>query len=171
MDGRARPLSRRATTGCVVPIFRANSSCVRPARFLTSITVDARTNSSSSASQAFRYLALSFHPLPVHVRYACHGATSIIELISHETSQIAPQNSTPARQPHLPSHRRPSACLACGSPTRSSPMSSMSFAMRASRTRMSSGKASTSASTVSFRVSTTQPMSQYIKKDMFWSPD
>ena len=27
MDGRVRPLSSRAMTGCVVPIFRASSSC------------------------------------------------------------------------------------------------------------------------------------------------
>ena len=29
MDGRERPLSSRATTGWVVPIFRANSACVK----------------------------------------------------------------------------------------------------------------------------------------------
>ena len=50
IDGRERPLSRRATTGCVVPILRASSSCVRPARLRTSMTAPARTNSSSSAS-------------------------------------------------------------------------------------------------------------------------
>src|SRR5271157_4339057 len=61
IDGRVRPLSKRATTGCVVPILRASSCCVRPARFRTSITAEARTNSSSSASYALRYFGCFIH--------------------------------------------------------------------------------------------------------------
>jgi len=70
IDGRVRPLSSRATTGCVVPIFLASCACVRPARFQTSITAEARTNSSSRARKP-SVLRL-FHPLLVHVGYACH---------------------------------------------------------------------------------------------------
>src|SRR5438876_297219 len=55
-------------------------------------------------------------------------------------------------------------CFTCGSPTRSRSFSSMSFARRASLARMSSGKASTSASTVSFRVSTVHPTSSIYQK-------
>src|SRR3989442_9381397 len=61
IEARGRPLSRRATTGCVVPIFRASSSCVRPARLRASITADARANSSSRASYAFRYFGSFIH--------------------------------------------------------------------------------------------------------------
>lgn len=50
IDGRTLPLSRRATTGWVVPIFRANCCWVRPARFRASMTAAASANSSSSAS-------------------------------------------------------------------------------------------------------------------------
>ena len=63
IDGRPRPLSSRATTGCVVPIFRASASCVRPARLRTPMAAAARTNSSSSAAYAFRYLGSFIHSL------------------------------------------------------------------------------------------------------------
>jgi hypothetical protein len=59
IDGRERPLSRRATTGCVVPILRASSSCVRPARLRTSMTAPFycfTTFSPSSISRVQRFV-------------------------------------------------------------------------------------------------------------------
>src|SRR5215471_7683667 len=61
MEGRTRPLSRRAITGCVVRILRASSCCVRPARLRASITADAKTNSSSRASYALLYFGSFIH--------------------------------------------------------------------------------------------------------------
>jgi len=42
IDGRTRPLSSRATTGCVVPIFRAGASCVSPGEAFTQLVMESR---------------------------------------------------------------------------------------------------------------------------------
>src|SRR5437016_853690 len=61
IEGRVLPLSKRATTGWVVPIFRASACCVRPARLRASITAEARANSFSRASYALRYFGSFIH--------------------------------------------------------------------------------------------------------------
>ncbi len=63
IEGRARPPSSRARTGCVVPIFRANSACVRPTRFRASSTALAKPNSPSRAWYALWYSGSSIHLL------------------------------------------------------------------------------------------------------------
>src|SRR5271157_2988627 len=140
IDGRVRPLSKRATTGCVVPILRASSCCVRPARFRTSITAEAITNSSSSASYAFRYFGSFIHFLcmsdmraiatPPSLNrfrtkqgqlYPSRGVFSVFFTNTLTVTTRRPTTVTysareiPLRPFSRISHKRPSMCLTCGS--------------------------------------------------------
>lgn len=183
-----RPPSILATTGCVVPIFRANSICVSPARLRAAMTAFATANSSSRVLYAFRYSGSFIHFLCISVMRAtfapqkigfarararsisCRGVFCFFLTKALTITTRRPVAAT-YRTREIPllalsriSHKRPSRCFTCGSPTCSSPVSSINFETRVSRALMSAGNASTSASTVSFRVSTVHFISNIPQK-------
>ena len=93
------------------------------------------------AGRLLRLLPEHSHHHGALARHRDESARAIPALLLRRISQIGPRR-----------------CLTCGSRTLGRPTASINSAIRTNRARMSAGKVASSASTVSFRVSTAQAM-------------